>query len=146
MNEGSHVASFILDAYSPVTSVTFGFNDEDIIAGYKNGEIRGWDVFTGFEVEMHHGHSNAVYELSSLSSEGRMISASWDKTLKIWDPKDEVCMATLRGHKVKDNSPLTLSRFHLTAELNRTRCSPLLQVKCLQVAPVLQLRAMPRIG
>ena len=146
VNEGSFVASFILYAKAPVTSVTFGPNDDHIVAGCADGYIRIWDVNSGYEVGRHHGHSDAVYELSSLLSGERMASASLDKTLKIWYLMGEVCMATLRGHKVKDNSPLTLSRFHLTAELNRTGCSLLLQVKCLQIAPVLQLRAMPKIG
>jgi len=42
-------------------------------------------------------HSSAVYALAVLP-DGRVMSGSWDNTLKLWDLKSQSCVATLRGH------------------------------------------------
>jgi len=44
------------------------------------------------------GHSRPVYALALLT-DGRVMSSSIDRTIKLWDPKSQTCIATLTGHK-----------------------------------------------
>jgi WD40 repeat protein len=44
------------------------------------------------------GHSDAIYDLSVLPDGCRVISASQDKTLKVWDLNRGVLLHTLTGH------------------------------------------------
>ena len=43
------------------------------------------------------GHTQPVYSVAALP-DGKAISASWDKTLKVWDLKTGQCVMTLQGH------------------------------------------------
>jgi len=46
---------------------------------------------------MLHGHIHSVNTLALLP-DGRLISGSLDKTIKLWDLKSQTCVATLTGH------------------------------------------------
>ena len=47
---------------------------------------------------MMRGHKGSIYCLLKLSN-GRVISGSWDKTLRIWNSKTGQCEHVLRGHQ-----------------------------------------------
>jgi WD40 repeat protein len=57
------------------------------------------------------GHRRAVRALASLPADGRMLLASGsdDQTIRIWDPEEQVCLATLTGHidRVNTVCPVT---------------------------------------
>jgi len=44
------------------------------------------------------GHTNAVYSVAFSSDGRRIVSGSWDKTLKVWDAATGQETLTLRGH------------------------------------------------
>lgn len=44
------------------------------------------------------GHERGVTSLVVLPG-GRIVSGSWDATLKVWSPDNEACLMTLGGHK-----------------------------------------------
>ncbi|UYM16875.1 F-box/WD repeat-containing protein [Endozoicomonas euniceicola] len=57
------------------------------------------------------GHNDWVYSVTPLA-DGRLASASWDKTIKVWDlskPDGEQCVATLEGHTLYVNSVTPLA-------------------------------------
>ena len=43
------------------------------------------------------GHTQSVWSVAVLP-DGNAISASYDKTLKVWDLKSGQCVMTLQGH------------------------------------------------
>ena len=43
------------------------------------------------------GHSLPVFRLVQLA-DGRVVSGSWDRTLKVWNVNTGVCERTLEGH------------------------------------------------
>ncbi len=52
----------------------------------------------GFHERTLQGHASSVYGCA-VSNDGRLlISASWDKTLKVWDLATGHCLLTLKGH------------------------------------------------
>jgi WD40 repeat protein len=45
------------------------------------------------------GHRNDVTFATFSPDEKRIVSSSWDKTIKIWDSNSGECLHTLKGHK-----------------------------------------------
>jgi WD40 repeat protein len=46
------------------------------------------------------GHHDIKVQCILELSDGNIISASWDKTFKLWNPKNGNCMKTLKGHNL----------------------------------------------
>ena len=57
-----------------------------------------WDVATGRCVATLEGHSLRVKSVAVFPDGRRVVSASWDNTLKVWDVETGECLATLEGH------------------------------------------------
>ncbi|KAK7026833.1 WD repeat and SOCS box-containing protein 1 [Halocaridina rubra] len=114
-----------IDAGFPVTSLAFGtgtpeddlvpvkreywtrfdFSKDLILAtGHNNGRIRIWDPYTGKLLLELMDHTQAVTSLA-FAPDGslRLVSASKDATIKVWDMRDDGNMfRTLR----ESNSPI----------------------------------------
>jgi WD40 repeat protein len=43
------------------------------------------------------GHTHGVYSI--VLEDGKLLSGSWDNTIKIWDLSNPTCIATLQGHE-----------------------------------------------
>lgn len=61
------------------------------------GTVMMWDLATGVCVRTLNGHTSSVYSLALLP-DGRLASASGDKTVKLWDVSTGSCVGTLSGH------------------------------------------------
>jgi WD40 repeat protein len=55
-----------------------------IISGHYNS-LQIWDVVTGNIIKTLFGHTGGVCSLCYSSDGKRIVSGSWDKTIKIWD-------------------------------------------------------------
>jgi len=126
-NEGNEIKGQVvcIDAGSPVNSAAFGcgtpenelveqpqldywkrfdFSKEFVLAtGHVNGRVRIWDVFTGRKLLELMDHRQSVRDLA-FAPDGslRLATASLDRTLKIWDLRDDGNMfKTLKGHSLE---------------------------------------------
>jgi hypothetical protein len=80
-----------------------------ISAGVRSGHmIRMWEIATGKEVRMFHGHTNSIVRLS-ISADGKTLaSGSWDSTARTWNVETGEQTALFRhGREV---SAVALSR------------------------------------
>ncbi|XP_038670432.1 WD repeat and SOCS box-containing protein 1 [Scyliorhinus canicula] len=78
----------------------FGQDQLLLATGLSNGRIKIWDVYTGKFLLNLLDHNDVVRDLT-FAPDGSLIlvSASRDKTLRVWDLKDDGNMVTvLRGH------------------------------------------------
>jgi WD40 repeat protein len=53
-----------------------------------------WDLETGRELRVLEGHSSPVYGVTVTADGRSVVSASWDRTLKVWDLESGACLAT----------------------------------------------------
>uniref|UniRef100_H3CHC2 WD repeat and SOCS box-containing protein 1 n=1 Tax=Tetraodon nigroviridis TaxID=99883 RepID=H3CHC2_TETNG len=80
----------------------FRFQDQLLLAtGLSNGRIKIWDVYTGTLLLNLMDHTDIVRDLTFAPDGSLMlVSASTDKTLRVWDLKDDGNMVkVLRGHQ-----------------------------------------------
>ncbi|KAM8904653.1 WD repeat and SOCS box-containing protein 1 isoform 1-T1 [Spinachia spinachia] len=79
----------------------FGQDQLLLATGLSNGRIKIWDVYTGKLLLNLMDHTDIVRDLTFAPDGSLMlVSASRDKTLRVWDLKDDGNMVTvLRGHQ-----------------------------------------------
>ncbi|KAJ8028511.1 WD repeat-containing protein on Y chromosome [Holothuria leucospilota] len=85
---------------------TFDYSKEKnmIITGGMDRLIRIWNPYVPSKpTGMLRGHNAPIFSLFIASDENRVYSISQDKTIKVWDIKDQVCMLTVRpkAHKIR---------------------------------------------
>ncbi|KAF9978917.1 hypothetical protein BGZ73_008422 [Actinomortierella ambigua] len=68
----------------------------------ESGHIaRKLHLETGKTMKTYYGHMGPVTKVAVYyTAEGleRLITGSWDKTIKVWDAESKACLATLQGH------------------------------------------------
>lgn len=93
-------------AHTQVLSVAFSPEGDRIAAGCMSGKISVWDVYTGNLLkafELPDRRMDPVYSVSFGPNGRRLLSASQDKTVKVWvcaHHDDRELSMTLEGHKV----------------------------------------------
>lgn len=69
----------------PLYSAAFSHQGNFVVTGDENGSVRVWDVKSNTEVRRLNGHYGPVISVS-FSRDGLIISASVDKTVRVWNP------------------------------------------------------------
>jgi telomerase protein component 1 len=89
MNISSQTGAVLCVAVSPDSSF--------FAAGYKNGAVKLYAVATGKEAHTFIGHAAGIIDVCFVGT-GTVCSASHDTTLSLWDTKQGIRTATLKGH------------------------------------------------
>eukprot|EP00047_Mylnosiga_fluctuans_P019935 m.87569 g.87569 ORF g.87569 m.87569 type:complete len:580 (-) comp8325_c0_seq1:168-1907(-) len=84
-----------------VTCLQFSSQDGRIISGALDGDLRIWNMFTGQCIETldwirSEGHTGVIRQLQA--DQWRVVTASDDKTVKVWDLRTRSRLLTLRCH------------------------------------------------
>ena len=90
-------------------------------SGSSDCTIKIWSPEENFRCIMTiDEHQESVFSLILLP-DGRMVSASEDRTLKIWDNKNYQCIKTLTGHKTSVNAVILLADSKIASAANDGR-------------------------
>ena len=100
-----------------VWSVRFARGTRILATGSGDRTVRLWRLDDFSCLKVFEGHANSVLRVDWIGSEqvhGKVVSASADGLVKVWDSRTEECVATLDGHedKVRENMILILPHTH----------------------------------
>jgi len=73
------------------------FDENTILVGTLEGEIELFDLATETRSRAFNGHSDCVFSISVIS-DSRIVSASGDGTLRVWDVTGGETLTILEGH------------------------------------------------
>lgn len=74
-----------LENDSGVNSLLYINEDQHLLVGLKNAHLAEWDLMMYQKVNEFPAHNWAIYSLKQLPNSTYIISASRDKTIKVWD-------------------------------------------------------------
>lgn len=106
MRDGS--SRILGNSSSFIRSIRFSPDRQHIAAGNTSGELFVWEPRSGHLVASLKGHYNSVESLVFMPNAQRLISGSWDKTLKCWEisKSTSVQNSDLKGLEVADDERL----------------------------------------
>jgi WD40 repeat protein len=80
-------------------SVAFSPDGKTLASGGQDAMVKLWEVSTGDEMATLRGHAFSVYSLA-FSPDGNLASASWDKTVKVWNRGSDLARLYLGNQEV----------------------------------------------
>ncbi|XP_041461483.1 WD repeat-containing protein on Y chromosome-like isoform X2 [Lytechinus variegatus] len=98
---------------------TFDFcKEKNLIAtGGMDRILRLWNPYVPSKpTGMLRGHNAPIFSLFIAPAENRIYSISQDKTIKVWDTKDQVCMLTIRPKTHKIRGDLQAAHYNITSK------------------------------
>lgn len=87
-----------VDLNDYVRSVAFSPDGRLVAAGFLNGGVKVWDVYTGMTVLSFEAHLASVNSVAFSPDSQWLVSGSRDKTIKLWDSTTGSEIQTLLGH------------------------------------------------
>ncbi len=81
------------EGHTDCVNVVRQLNDKTLVSAADDNTIITWDVDSGISKTTFYGHKDRVYALLVVND--KIISGSRDKTIKIWDPESQTCLATI---------------------------------------------------
>ena len=108
----NQVGSFVAHK-DGATSVLFDPNDSNVLfSGGKDAYLKKWDIQSGTCLRAIPAHNYAIYDLISLQNGHALVSASRDKTVKVWNTESLEILQRLDfkagGHRHSVNSLVVL--------------------------------------
>lgn len=96
-----------------VTRVMWGPLNKTIITGGEDGIIRSWDVESGDVLKMSQDHSKQIQHLVMSDDGSHFISASLDKTAKVFDSETLECLKTYAADRPVNAAIMSPIREHI---------------------------------
>ena len=81
-----------------VLSCIFSPDGETLAIGLVSGDISVYSISNSERIQTMEGHDDAVTGLAFPVGGKRIVSGSWDKTVRIWDMESGVCQHVLTDH------------------------------------------------
>lgn len=69
--------------------------DETLLRAASGYSIRLWDLTEGLELLQLQGHEDGFLSVAFSPDAHTLASASWDNTVRVWDPATGQCLAIL---------------------------------------------------
>jgi hypothetical protein len=102
------VCTLTLTGHTRAISALAVIDDKTLASGSYDSTVRVWDVGAQCPEEVREnrsgaciltlcGHGSRVTSLAVLS-DGKLVSGSYDRTIRVWDPKSGTCKLLLIGH------------------------------------------------
>lgn len=98
ITKGELLKNLIGDEYTTVGSERYFSPDSTLIASCSNHQVWINNVYGDDYIVLPEEHTDNVSAVSFSPREKKLVSASWDKTLKIWDIETKSVLITLKGH------------------------------------------------
>jgi len=73
-------------------------------AAHTHDELILWDGHEALEPDVMRGHTSFVYPAVYALGGARIVSGSWDGTVRLWDPRGGRELATLRPHRERSQT------------------------------------------
>jgi WD40 repeat protein len=116
-----------------VNSVALALNNQAVVSASRDHTLRVWDIATGqclailgkeWNDDPDLGHTSSVTSIALPLDSKIIISASMDKTLRIWDFITGECIQVLQGHMGEITSVALTSdgKIAVSASLDKTLC------------------------
>ena len=87
---------------SALYSVACAPNNPAIIAGGgENSVVTLWNLENGVPMQVLEGHTYRVFYMTFRADGEKLLTSSYDRTLRIWDVKGGYCEQVLAGHKAE---------------------------------------------
>ena len=102
-----------------VTAIALSIGDETLAVGHSDGVIRLWQLETGDERVVLHGHRGAVLALRMSQNGAQMVSGAKDTAAILWDVVAEVGVCRLRGHRDAVTDVCLLEPHHALATVSK---------------------------
>ncbi len=68
-----------------IYAVAFTPDNQRVVTGSYDHDLRLWQVNTGKQLAMLSGHRDKVYAIAISPTDGTIASGSWDDTIRLWD-------------------------------------------------------------
>ena len=98
-----------------INRALWGPLNETLLTGGEDGVIRLWDVETGQIVAEAKDHKKQIQHLSLSDDKTHFISASLDKTAKLFDSKTLECLKTYAADRPVNAAILSPLLDHITS-------------------------------
>ena len=92
---------------SKATSMLWGALDETIISGHENGDLELWDVRKKMKIKSVSGHGKAINDMQLCRDGIMLITASKDKTAKLFDSETLKCLKTYKTERPVNSAALS---------------------------------------
>lgn len=98
-----------------LTKVLWGSLNTHVITSSEDGCLRKWNVETGVEEECVQAHSKEIRDIQYSKDKSMIITASTDKTAKLYDARTLECMKTYVSNRPLNSASISSLMNHVIA-------------------------------
>lgn len=97
----TQASKILREGYSSVTWVALTGDGRLAVSGYRNGDVKLWNIEEGKPLQTFKGHEGQVLGVEITPDGQYVFSASHDLTLRVWSAETGKCLTIIKGHKAE---------------------------------------------